>query len=140
MSDLDRRWERLARAARGTPPPPGAPVGSAWIERMARRGLRARAAGPLPRERLAWAGLSALGAVAAATVLLWPGPIESAAERVTRQLAALPRTVPHAPRLPALPAALRPALPPADATLAALSRWPALDLDLPLTSPRTDTP
>jgi hypothetical protein len=140
MSDLEQRWERLARAARGTPPSSGAPVGSAWIERMAQRGLRARAARPRPPEPLAWAGLAALAAMAAAAVLLWPGPLVSATELVTRQVAALPRTVPHAPRLPPPPVAPRPTLPPADATLAALSRWHALALDVPFTSPRTETP
>ncbi|HUM14011.1 MAG TPA: hypothetical protein VLT82_23885 [Myxococcaceae bacterium] len=140
MSDLDRRWARLADAARRTPEPPRAPCSPAWVERVARLGLAAR---PTERrsapEPLAWAGLAAFAAAATAVLLLWPGPIASATDALATRVASLPRQVPHAPHLPA-PVPPRPALPPARSALAALSRWPDLMPDVPFTSPRTETP
>ncbi len=143
MSDrarFDERWERLVRAARrASAPRPAADPG--WVERMARRGLRARTVRPRRApEPLAWAGLSTLAAVAAGVVLLLPGPLHAAATAAARRISSLPHLVPHAPRLPPAPAAPRPALPRPEATLAAVARWPELNLDLPFPSHRTDTP
>ena len=141
MSDLDRRWERLADAARRRPPPASAPVARAWVERMARRGVLARAAiRPRAPERLAWAGLATLAAAGAAAVLLFPGPIFSTVDGVAARVLSLPRALPRAPRLPPAPVAPRPALPPAQSALAAVARWPELTLDFPFTSRRTETP
>ena len=140
MSDLDRRWERLADAARRRPPPASAPA-AAWVERMARRGVLARAVGrPRAPERLAWMGLATLAAAGAAAVLLFPGPIFSSVDGVAARVLSLPRELPHAPRLPPAPVAPRPALPPAQSALAAVARWPGLTLDFPFTSRRTETP
>lgn len=141
MSDLDRRWKRLVAAARRAPTPERTPPAAAWVERVARQGLRARAAPP-PRapERLAWAGLSALAAAATTVLLLSPGPIAATTTAIAARLVALPRSLPHAPRLPPPPAPPRPALPPARSTLAAVARWPELTKHFPFTSRRTETP
>ena len=140
MSDLDRRWERLVDAARRRPALATAPA-AAWVKRVARRGLLARAAiRPRSPERLARAGLATLAAAGAAAVLLFPGPIFSRVDGVAARVLSLPRALPRAPRLPPAPVAPRPALPPAQSALAAVARWPELTLDFPFTSRRTETP
>jgi len=141
MNDLQRRWERLAEAARGSPPSSSTAPTPAWVERVARRGLRARADGrSRASEPLAWAGLATLAAAAVAALVLWPGPILSTAESAAARVRSLPREVPRAPRLPTAPRAPRPSLPRAEAALAALNRWPELPLDFPFTSSRTERP
>jgi len=141
VSELDRRWERLARAARRAPARPARSGGLPWVERVARQGLQARSAPPSGRhEPLAWAGLAALVAPAAALVLLFPAPLATVSRLARERVVALPRSLPPAPRLPRPPAAPRLALPGADSTLAALRRWPELTLDLPFTSSGKETP
>jgi hypothetical protein len=142
MNDLQRRWARLAEAARrGSPPSSSTAPTPEWVERVARRGLRVRADGqPRASERLAWAGLATFAAVAVAAVLLWPGPFLSTAESAAARVRSLPREVPRAPRLPTAPRAPRPSLPRAESALAALNRWPELPLDFPFTSSRTERP
>jgi hypothetical protein len=142
MNDLQRRWERLAEAARRGSSPSSSPAPTPeWVEHVARRGLRARAAGqPRASEPLAWAGLATFAAAAVGALLLWPGPILSTAESAAARVLSLPREVPHAPRLPPAPRAPRPSLPRAESALAALDRWPELSLDFPFTSSRTERP
>jgi len=141
MSDLERRWERLLASARRAPSTAGEALPSAWIERVARRGLLARAEQRTARpERLAWAGLGTVAAALAAAAMLWPGPILSTAESAAGRVLLLPRELPHAPRLPAAPLPQRPSLPPAEATLAALGRWPELPFAPPFTPSRTEHP
>jgi hypothetical protein len=81
-----------------------------------------------------------LAAAAAIAVLVWPGPIASTADALVSGAGALPRAVPHSPRLPRAPAAPRPPLPSREAAVAALERLPELGLDLPFLSHRTVTP
>ena len=144
MSDRERfedRWGRLARAARRPQGGEAPPAGAAWVERVARLGLRARSAPPAHlSERRAWAGLAALAAAAAVVLLALPGPLTSTASAVAVHVGELPRALPPAPRLPRAPAVPRPALPSREATLVALSRLPGVTLDFPFTSPRTERP
>ncbi|HTS82089.1 MAG TPA: hypothetical protein VMH40_15910 [Myxococcaceae bacterium] len=142
MSDrFDDRWERLAAAARRGPGAPLPPAPPAWVERIARRGLRARSPSPVRiSERLAWAGLAAFATAAAVALLVLPGPLASTATSVASGVEGLPRALPQAPRLPRAPAVPRPALPSREDTLVALSRFPGLTLDFPFTSRRTERP
>jgi len=80
-----------------------------------------------------------LATAAAIAVLVWPGPIASAADALVSGADALPRAVPQAPRLPRAPAAPRPPLPSPEDVIAALERLPELGLDLPFLH-RTVTP
>jgi hypothetical protein len=142
MSDrFDVRWKRLVGAARRAPvaePRAGRP---AFVEQLVRRALLARTTGNVRvREPLAWTGLVSLAAAAAIAVLVWPGPIASTADALVSGAGALPRAVPHSPRLPRAPAAPRPPLPSREAAVAALERLPELGLDLPFLSHRTVTP
>jgi hypothetical protein len=142
MSDrLDARWKRLMTAARRAPVPGPRPPRPGWVEQVARRALLARTtANVRAREPLAWAGLVSLAAAAAIAVLTWPGPVASTAGALASGASALPRSVPHAPALPRSPAAPRPPLPSREATVAAVSRLPGLDLELPFLPRRTVTP
>jgi hypothetical protein len=111
------------------------------VERVARKALLARTtASPRAPERLAWAGLLGVAALGAAVVLVWPGPVAATVEALSSGAGALPRSVPHAPRLPPSPVAPRPPLPSRDAALAAVLRLPELGLELPFPPRRTDTP
>lgn len=141
MTEHERRWARLIEAARRFPTSKRPPVDPAWVERVARQGLGARAAPDVRApERLAWAGLTGLAAAAVTLVLLSPGPLTSAASALASGVVSLPRSVPHAPRLPAAPVVRSPALPSPESALAAVTRLPELTLDLPFTSRRTETP
>ena len=142
MSDrFDARWRELVAAAKQAPVVEPRPSRPAFVERVARRALLARTtASPRAPERLAWAGLLAVAALGAAAVLVWPGPVAATAEALSSGADALPRSVPHAPRLPPPPAALRPLLGSGDAALAAVLRLPELGLDLTSPPRRTDTP
>ena len=138
MNDLERRWARLVEAASRGTAPGQRPAAPDWVSRVARRGLAARTTSAArPPERVAWAGLAAFAAAVVSAVLLWPGPLTAASEALASHAAALPRTLPRAPRLPH---EARPSLPPARDALAALFHWPELTVDLPSTSRRTETP
>ena len=141
MSDrFDDRWKRLVASARRAPVVEARTARPGWVEQVARRALLARTTrNTRPREPLAWAGLVSLAAAAAVAVLVWPGPVASAADALVSRAGALPRAVPHAPRLPRAPAAPRPPLPSRD-VVAALSRLPELRLELPFLPRRTETP
>jgi hypothetical protein len=140
MSDhLDARWKRLVTAARRAPVPEPRPPRPGWVDQVARRALLARTTSDVrAREPLAWAGL--VSAAAAIAVLIWPGPVASTAGALASGAGALSRSVPHAPALPRSPAAPRPPLPSRQATVAAVSRLPGLDLELPFLPRRTVTP
>jgi hypothetical protein len=142
MSDrFDVRWKRLVGAARRAPASEPRPKHPAWVEQVARRALLAgTTANVRAREPLAWAGLVSLATAAAIAVLVWPGPIASAADALVSGADALPRAVPHAPRLPRAPVAPRPPLPSRKDVLAAVEPLPELGLDLPFLSRRTVTP
>ena len=137
MSDrFDLRWRRLVGVARRAPTAEPRPRHPARVEQIARRALLARTTGNArAREPLAWAGLVSLATAAAIAVLVWPGPIASAADALVSGADALPRAVPQAPRLPHAPAAPSP-----EDVIAALERLPELGLDLPFLSHRTVTP
>jgi hypothetical protein len=133
MSDrFDARWKRLVTAARRAPVPgPRAPR-LGWVEQVARRAVLARSTASVrTREPLAWAGLVSLAAAAAIAVLVWPGPVTSTAGALSSGAGTLPRSVPHAPRLP---------LPSREAALAAVSRLPELGLEVPFLPRRNVTP
>ena len=142
MSDrFDVRWKRLVGAARRAPAAEPRPARPAFVEQVARRALLARTTGDVRvREPLAWAGLVSLAAAAAIAVLVWPGPIASTADALVSGAGALPRAVPHSPRLPRAPTAPRPPLPSRDAAVSAVSRLPELALELPFLPRRTVTP
>jgi hypothetical protein len=138
---FDGRWKRLVAAARQAPAAEPRPSRPGFVERAARKALLARTtASPRRPERLAWAGLLAVAALGAAAVLVWPGPVATTAEALSSGAGALPRSVPHAPRLPPPPAALRPLLASGDAALAAVLRLPELGLEPSFPPRRTDTP
>jgi hypothetical protein len=139
--DFDARWKRLVAAARQAPVVEPHPSRPAFVERVARKALLARTtASPRAPERLAWAGLLGVAALGAAVVLVWPGPVAASAEALSAGAAALPRSVPHAPRLPPPPPALHPLLHSGNAAFAAALRLPELGLDLPSPPRRIDTP
>lgn len=138
---FDARWKRLVTSARRTPGPEARPPRPGWLEQVARRALLARTTGRIrPAEPGAWAGLVGLGAAATIAVLIWPGPVTSAADVLTSGAGALTRSVPPAPRLPRPPAAPRPPLPSRDAAVAALLRLPGLELGLPFPPHCIETP
>jgi len=111
------------------------------VEQVARRALLARTTASVrAREPFAWVGLLGLAAAAGITVLAWPGPVPSPASALASGVAALPRSLPHAPRLPRSPAAPRPPLPSREATVAMVARLPELDVELPFLPHRTVTP
>ena len=140
MSDrFDERWKRLVTAAQRAPRPDLRAARQGWAEQVARRALLARTTRNVRApEPLAWAGLVSLAAALALAVMVWPGPIASAADALAAGAGALPRAMPHAPPLPRSPRAFRPALPSRQAALAAVDRLP--ELDLPFLSRRTVTP
>ena len=142
MSDrFDLRWKRLVGAARRAPLAEPRARHPAWVEQVARRALLARTTGAVrAREPLAWAGLVGLAASAAIAVLVWPGPVASTADALVSGAGALPRAVPHAPRLPHAPDAPPPPLPSREDVLAAVEHFRELGLDLPFLSRRTVTP
>jgi len=142
MSDrFDDRWRRLLDAARRAPAPEPRGPRPGWVEQVARRALLARTTASVrAREPFAWVGLLGLAAAAGITVLAWPGPVTSTASALASGVAALPRSLPHAPRLPRSPAAPRPPLPSREATVAMVARLPELDVELPFLPHRTVTP
>jgi len=142
MSDrFDDRWRRLRDAVRRAPLPGPRSPRPGWVEQVARRALLARTTATVhAREPVAWAGLLGLAAAAGIAVLAWPGPVTSTASALASGVAALPRAVPHAPRLPRSPAAPRPALPSREATVAVVTRLPDLQVELPFLPRRTVTP
>jgi hypothetical protein len=138
---FDARWKHLLAAARQAPAVEPRPSRPGFVERVARKALLARTTvSPHAPERLAWAGLLGVAAVAAAVILVWPGPVAATSEALSAGAGALRRSVPRAPRLPPSPVAPRPPLPSREAAFAAVLRLPELGLDLPLPPRRTDTP
>lgn len=133
MSDrFDDRWRRLLEAARRAPFPGPRGPRPGWVEQVARRALLARTTASVRgREPFAWAGLLGLAAAAGIAVLAWPGPVGSTAGTLASTVAALPRSLPHAPRLPRSPAVPR---------LALVTGVPELDVELPFLPRRTVTP
>jgi hypothetical protein len=142
MSDgFDVRWKRLVAASRRAPVIEPRPSRPSFVERVARKALLARTtASARAPERLAWAGLLGVASLGAAAVLIWPGPVAATAKALSSGADALPRSVPHAPRLPPPPAALHPLLHSGDGALAAALRLPELGIDFPSPPRRTDTP
>jgi hypothetical protein len=139
--DLKARWKRLTDAARRAPAVEPRPPRSGWVEQVARRALLARTTGNVrAREPLAWAGLLSLVAATAVTVLLWPAAVASTADALATSAGALPRSVPHAPRLPRSPELPRPSLPSRETALAGVARLPELGLELSFPPRRIETP
>ncbi|HEY1332892.1 MAG TPA: hypothetical protein VGF31_01470 [Myxococcaceae bacterium] len=142
MSDrFDDRWRRMLDAARRAPAPEPRGPRPGWVEQVARRALLARTTASVrAREPFAWAGLLGLAATAALAVIVWPGAVVSTADALTSGANAVPRSLPHAPRLPRSPAVPRPSLPSREATVAVVARLPELDVELPFLPRRTVTP
>ena len=139
MNELDRRWRRLVAAACRTPSPEPAPLSAASVERLARRGLAARAATgrrePRRSERWAWVGWIALAAASALLLVPARSTVQQQAALLTRELAQLPAQVPAAPDLPA-PFHL----PPAPEALALLPDGPGVRAALGIPSSLEATP
>jgi len=104
MSELDRRWRRLVEAARKTPPTEPAPPSPALVDRLARRGLAARAKAAARTgspEPWAWAAVATFAAASALFLVTARPTLAEQTAALTRELTELPGQVPAAPELPA---------------------------------------